>query len=114
MMNFDIVEKALLQSWSLKTSSKWTAENPYKGQCGVTAIVIQEFFGGDIYKTMVGMQWHFYNYIDNKRIDFTRKQFENHIEYNDIKTTRSDAFTDTNSEQYNALKAAFSVYLKTI
>lgn len=31
---------ALEKSWSLQSSSKWSAENPSKGQCGVTTLVL--------------------------------------------------------------------------
>lgn len=40
----DVKEKriyeVLIRAWSIETSSKWTIENPAKGQCGVTAIVV--------------------------------------------------------------------------
>ncbi len=46
----DVKEKriyeALIRSWSIETSSKWTTENPAKGQCGVTALVVQDIYGG--------------------------------------------------------------------
>lgn len=37
--------EALRQSWSIETSSKWTSESPAKGQCGVTALIVQELCG---------------------------------------------------------------------
>ena len=50
----DVKEKriyeALIKSWSIETSSKWTIENPAKGQCGVTALVVQDICGGKIIK----------------------------------------------------------------
>ena len=54
----DVKEKriyeALIKSWSIETSSKWTIENPAKGQCGVTALVVQDICGGKIIKTKIG------------------------------------------------------------
>ncbi len=59
----DVKEKriyeALIRSWSIETSSKWTTENPAKGQCGVTALVVQDIYGGEIKKTKVREAWHF-------------------------------------------------------
>lgn len=44
------VSRALEQSWSRTSSSKWTKTNPVYGQCGVTVLVVQDSFGGDIVK----------------------------------------------------------------
>jgi hypothetical protein len=42
------VAEVLLASWSLKTSGQWLADNPARGQCNVTALLINEVFGGEI------------------------------------------------------------------
>jgi len=106
MKNFDFeeTENHLKRCWSIKTSSKWSTDNPYKGQCGVTALVINDFFGGQILKTLVDDQWHFYNRINGQRIDFTAKQFVKKLEYQDVETTRDDALNDINDLQYHELK----------
>lgn len=98
------LEKYLIKCWSAKTSSKWTSENPYKGQCGVTSLVINSLFGGSILKTKVGEQWHYYNWINGQRFDFTSKQFDYELDYQDVKSSRDEAFTDTNELQYKELK----------
>lgn len=41
---------ALSKTWSLKSSSKWSLDNPAKGQCGVTSLVVNEIFCGEILK----------------------------------------------------------------
>lgn len=51
----------LIRCWSINSSSKWTSENPAKGQCGVTSLVINDLFGGDILKTETPEGWHYYN-----------------------------------------------------
>lgn len=56
---FNTITDALLQSWSLQSSSKWTKDNPAKGQCGVTALVVNDLFGGEIMKTKLPGGWHF-------------------------------------------------------
>lgn len=98
------VRTALLKSWSIKTSSKWTADNPAKGQCGVTALVVQELLGGEIRKTTVGNGWHFYNIIGGDRFDFTEAQFEEELEYEDLPSEREEALLDTNHEQLRYLR----------
>ncbi|WP_411335073.1 hypothetical protein ACK1LH_06335 [Metabacillus indicus] len=95
---------ALLNSWSLKSSSKWTPENPAKGQCGVTALVVHDLLGGEIRKTFAAEGWHFYNEIDSARVDFTASQFEGDVQYDDLPSSREEAFADTNQLQYDDLK----------
>lgn len=100
--------KVLCQVWSLESSSKWTPDNPAKGQCGVTALVINDWFGGEILKTKVAGNWHFYNRINGQRYDLTESQFEEPIHYMDIQSTREEAFLDTNEKQYQYLKNGFA------
>lgn len=97
---------ALENVWSLQSSSKWTEANPALGQCGVTALVVQDFLGGDILKTKYGEIWHFYNLIDDESVDFTRSQFDNPIEYSNVVSNREEAFADTNAQQYSYLRTA--------
>lgn len=94
----------LFQSWSIQSSSKWTEDNPAKGQCGVTALVVNDIFGGEILKTELPNGWHFYNSIDGKRYDFTKSQFREEINYKDSRSNRDEAFLDTNQKQYKYLK----------
>jgi len=74
------------------------------GQCGVTALVINDLYGGEILKTELKEGWHFYNEINEKRYDFTESQFPSSIEYMDVPSNREEAFADTNDKQYNYLK----------
>ncbi len=86
------VKYILKQSWSRHSSSKWTEECPSCGQCGVTALVIQDHFGGTIFKTKVGESWHFYNSINGVMYDFTSEQFQAPIEYQHIPSSREEEF----------------------
>lgn len=98
------IKKALLKSWSLESSSKWSKNNPAKGQCGVTALVVNDLLDGEIMKTKLPDGWHFYNFINKKRYDLTASQFKENITYEDFLSNREEAFADTNEEQYNYLK----------
>jgi hypothetical protein len=111
-LKIDKINEALLKSWSLESSSKWRIDNPAKGQCGVTALVIHDLLGGEIRKTQLPDGWHFYNVIDDKRVDFTASQFKNGIEYVDVDSNRDEAFLDTDEKQYNYLKKRVLYYLK--
>lgn len=99
------IKKVLFQSWSLQSSSKWSAENPAKGQCGVTALVVHDILGGEIKKTKLPDGWHFYNVINGERYDFTASQFEEGaVVYMDVPSDREEAYADTNELQYTYLK----------
>lgn len=42
--NRDIILNILFKCWSINSSSKWTQDNPANGQCGVTALVVNDLF----------------------------------------------------------------------
>jgi len=105
------VLNALRQSWSAQSSSKWSVENPAKGQCGVTSLVVQDILGGEIRKTRLDEGWHFYNVINGERIDFTEEQFSSKIDYQDIESNRAEAYQDTNNAQYSCLKSQVNRHL---
>ncbi|WP_188129367.1 hypothetical protein [Rhizobium sp. RU20A] len=96
----------LLRAWSIETSSLWRLDNPACGQCGVTALVVQDILGGDILKTKLDDSWHFYNRVGGRRIDFTETQFVTPADYQDGPASRDDAFADTTRRQYEHLRAA--------
>lgn len=101
------VLRLLERSWSRETSSRWTPESASRGQCGVTALVIQDYFGGEILKTRVGSAWHFYNRVDGGRLDLTAGQFPQPFAYEDLVSSREEALADTSEAQYAALARAF-------
>jgi hypothetical protein len=93
----------LRRSWSVETGGRWRPDNPAAGQCGVTALVMQDSCGGEILKTNVNGAWHFYNRIDGKRIDFTMSQFMSPISYDDLPSSREEALNDCSPRQYEIL-----------
>jgi len=101
---FEQIMNALYKSWSSDSSSKWSQDNPAKGQCGVTALIVNDLLGGEIRKTRLPEGWHFYNFINGKRYDLTVSQFKEDILYMDVPSNRNEAFSDTNEKQYNYLK----------
>jgi hypothetical protein len=99
----------LRRSWSIETSSRWEPDNPASGQCGVTALVVHDKFGGEILKTDVNGAWHFYNRIDARRVDFTMSQFDSPIGYDDVRSSRDEALGDCSRQQYELLKGRVGV-----
>ncbi|SFC35854.1 hypothetical protein SAMN05443252_10338 [Bacillus sp. OV322] len=107
----EVIMETLFKSWSLETSSMLIKDNPAKGQCGVTALVVNDILGGEIKKTKLHDGWHFYNIINGKRLDFTASQFTEDLLYTDLPSNREEAYKDTNEKQYSHLKRNFLINL---
>lgn len=111
---FEEVERALRNSWSADTSGGWLAHNPARGQCNVTALLVNDLYGGEILKTPVPDGEHFYNRIDGDRIDFTAEQFDTPIGYVDLPSNRTEALAGRTLEKYEALRSAFHATIRSI
>ncbi len=105
------IGRILEECWSAETSSRWSAATPSRGQCGVTALVLYDYFGGEILKTRVGGRWHFYNRVAGTRLDATAGQFSDPIVYADLASSREEALTDCTQEQYRALSRSLAAAL---
>lgn len=70
------------KAWSAQTSAnpdEWTPQNRANGQCAVTALIVQDYFGGELLRVVNhDGQSHYYNLIDGVEIDLTRQQFESY------------------------------------
>ncbi len=88
IMYVDRLEKILQKSWIKETSSdpeKWNKNNPSFGQCAVTALIVNDYFGGKLVwaPVKVGSKEisYYFNKIDDKKvgltkeIDLTKSQF---------------------------------------
>lgn len=67
-------------AWSAETAvshADWTPERPSTGQCAVTALLVQDFYGGALLRAMAGDESHYWNRLsDGSEIDLTRDQFD--------------------------------------
>jgi hypothetical protein len=99
----DQFRRVLPECWSLKTSSLWTVDNPARGQCSVTALVARHLFGGELLRTVVGGQDHFYNRFEGQAVDFTAAQFATPPEYLHLSASADEALADTGQQQFEAL-----------
>lgn len=81
------IENVIRASWSEQTCDpvdlpEWSRENPSRGQCAVTALVVQDLLGGELLVAEVrngdGSRQgvHYWNRLDGGiEIDLTRVQF---------------------------------------
>ena len=84
MLTLASLERAIRESWSLDTAEEddgWTPENPSRGQCDITALVVQDALGGDVLSADVYLggervEGHMWNRLPSGiDIDLTREQF---------------------------------------
>jgi len=77
-MRLEMMKALLLKAWCAETAKgTWTPECPSLNQCAVTALVVQDFFGGQLLrcKTDSGDS-HYWNRLpDGREVDLTEEQF---------------------------------------
>jgi hypothetical protein len=84
-MSLQRLTQALHQAWDENTgyanATSWTNENPSRGQCMTSSLVVQDYFGGDIVRYEVTAdnlnETHYFNILeDGTRIDTTGAQYK--------------------------------------
>ena len=93
---------------------QWQADNPAIGQCGVTALVVNDKLGGDILKTPLPEGDHFYNRVNGERIDLTAGQFDAPVNYLDMASSRDEALAGTSIARYRSLQTAFAKHFYVV
>ena len=79
-MEIEELKQIITYCWNEETCSpglkeNWCEENPSLGQCAITTLIVNDFFGGKIMRCMTPSGSHYYNLIDNEVIDLTVEQF---------------------------------------
>jgi hypothetical protein len=80
------IERAIRSSWGADTCApedrpKWHPGNAARGQCGVTALVLNDLLGGDLVRGEVHVNgqrtdFHWWNrFAEDVDVDLTREQF---------------------------------------
>ena len=109
------LERAIRDSWSLDTADEddgWTPENPSRGQCDITALVVQDLLGGDIlgadvYLDGERIEGHMWNRLASGiDIDLTREQFRRGEAIGEPKIgQRTPAIADPSHPRYHRYEA---------
>jgi hypothetical protein len=85
----EALQVAVRASWCLETcdpvdAAQWTPDNPSRGQCAVSALVVHDFFGGRLLEAEVHFDdgsrqgFHYWNRLASGDVDLTSEQFTNH------------------------------------
>lgn len=97
--------------WSKETAYNQCFEenNPALGQCAVTSLLFQDYFGGDIYKVQYDDINHYFNVLDNEIYDITSSQFDEPISYdNKILKSRDTILSNADTlKRYKILKERY-------
>lgn len=112
MASLKEIQSALEKSWSARTSylpHEWTLVNRARGQCAVTALIVQDELSGDIIKCdVVGEnETHFYNKLsDNTVLDLTRSQFKDPVVFSNERIANRDEILSHpgTQDRYSELK----------
>lgn len=105
----------LAASWSAKTGYyPQLQDKPSTGQCAVSALLIQDFLGGELIKCTAvskhSKETHFFNrLLDGWEVDLTSSQFPKGTRYeNKIVADRNEILSYASTvKRYNKLKDAF-------
>ncbi len=107
-MDLLTLKERIKESWDRSTcyppmQKEWSEENPSYGQCAVTALLIQDFYGGEILYNEVND--HFWNVLpDGTEIDLTRQQFKKPVSFNEnIVCDREDILYSEVAQQFQTL-----------
>ncbi|MFH1637112.1 MAG: hypothetical protein ABIB71_01675 [Candidatus Woesearchaeota archaeon] len=121
-MKLEQLERILRESWCRESSAypdMWTPEMPEIGQCLSTALVVNDYFGGEIMqgfmpwngqRTRIGLKLylrHFWNVLENgTEKDFTKRQLPDNCVFTNIKSYDREflLLVDTIAERYELLK----------
>ena len=104
----------LLDIWSIDTCAPrlrkdWSENNKTLGQCSITAFLVQDIFGGEVYGVLLDDgAFHCYNVIGKAKFDLTSEQFlGKQLDYNDkYPQSREKHFSDKDKfERYLLLKS---------
>lgn len=122
----EIVE-ALEASWNYDTAfnqDDWTPENPARGHCVVSSLIVQDYLGGELLKSEVtgsGLhETHYFNKIDDGTIvDATSKQYSESVtlkltpsNFDGFKPLRDKRLSDENTKmRYAKLKNRVESFL---
>lgn len=75
--------QSLRAAWSRDTSADpaaWAPDNPAWGQCAVTALIVQDRFGGQLLRCETATGSHYFNRLpDGTELDLTCEQFPDGI-----------------------------------
>lgn len=100
--------KVFRQAWDKKTcfppvKPDWNSDKPELGQCAVTALIIQDKFGGDIvYNSEFD---HYWNVLPSgRKMDLTKNQFPTRVKGSAVIVDRHEILHSANAKKFKTLQ----------
>ena len=109
-----LLRKIISRGWSEDTAQTFDPAMPSRGQCAVTALVTQDWFGGDLlraeYVDGAAKGSHYWNRLpDGQEIDITRDQFLSPVfGPAEVRTREYLLSYETTKRRYNSLRRAIA------
>lgn len=97
-----------------RMQDRWTSDNKTLGQCSITAFLVQDIFGGDVYGVRLDDgNYHCYNIVNGIKFDLTSEQFDHELIYDDKYEQKRDVhFSKLEKyERYKYLSKKLDEYL---
>ncbi len=104
------------RAWCAETcAGEFDPNHPGRGQCAVTALLVQDLLGGELLRAVVDGQSHYWNLIPGMgEIDLTREQFSRNTDIPRGEFVRPSRLLDgeraiaaRTQERYQLLKSRF-------
>lgn len=97
-----------------KVSQNWSENNKCYGMCVITALVLNDYFKGNLGKIYVENISHYFNIINDKIVDFTSSQFEQEVDYSNYELVDRDIILQNEDTKlrYHILKSRLEKLLK--
>ena len=111
----DDLARRLEDSWTRETSAdplRWSAENSAYGQCAVSALIVQDHFGGELLRARVDGISHYWNRLPTGlEVDLTRKQFGSnpYVPAGEVKSRDFVLSFPETADRYLSLRRALGV-----
>lgn len=109
-MDIKTIQKVLLECYTKElcvpnVSEDWTESNKCFGMSGITALIVQDYFGGKIGKIHVNGVRHYFNILNDQVVDLTDSQFDSEINYTDYEIiNRDQILIEDTKQRYESLK----------
>ncbi len=109
-MDIDLFKYVLNFAWTKETClptlrDDWSNDNKCLGQGTITALIINDIYGGKIVRTSTSVGDHYYNVIDDKIVDLTARQIPEEPQYEYFSEVNRDELlsNDDIKERYTLL-----------
>lgn len=97
-----------------KVSKNWSENNKCYGMCAITALILNDYFSGELGKIYVKDISHYFNMINDKIVDFTSSQFADDVDYSNYQLVDRNIMLQSENTKlrYNMLKSQLEKLLQ--